>query len=112
MNSISEHLAVYGSWRTSHFVELAKHLTGKADILHTAKWCPEMFFAITKDGCESRFFEVWALAAEFMHARGVFSGEGGVIGLAAATVGWEINYTVLERLGRSIQHEGGGPKTI
>ena len=108
--SISEHLDTCGSWRMPVFVELARHLTGDADILRTARWCHEALIAVTKDGRESSFFTAWSIAADFLQTRGVYSGEGGVIGLAAAYAGWSVDYDALAELAASIQHEGGGPK--
>ncbi len=108
--SIAEHLDTCGSWRLPVFVDLARHLTGDADILKAARWCHETFIAVTKDGRESRFFAAWSVAADFLQARGVYSGEGGVIGLAAAYAGWSVNYSALMDIAGSIKHEGGGPK--
>jgi hypothetical protein len=45
-----------------------------------------------------------------MQRQGVYSGEGGIMGLAAAYAGWTTDYEVLARIGPLIQHEGGGPK--
>lgn len=108
--SIAEHLETCGSWRMPVFVELARHLTGDVDILLAARWCHETLIAVTRDGRESRFFTTWSLAADFLQARGVYSGEGGVIGLAAAYAGWKVDYEAVTDLAASIQHEGGGPK--
>jgi hypothetical protein len=108
--SVAEHLETCGSWRMPAFVKLARHLTGDADILAEARWCHETLIAVTRDGRESRFFTAWSLAADFLQSRGVYSGEGGVIGLAAAYAGWKVDYEALTDLAASIQHEGGGPK--
>jgi hypothetical protein len=110
--SVAEHLDTCGPWRMPVFVELTRYLTGDADILQTARWCHETLIAVTRDGRESRFFEAWALGADFLQARGVYSGEGGVIGLAAAHAGWSVDYEALTGIGASIQHEGGGPKRV
>ena len=110
--SIAEHLETCGTWRMPFFVELARYLTGDANILKAARWCHETMIAVTKDGLENRFFATWALAAEFLQARGVYSGEGGVIGLAAAHAGWNVDYEALTDIAASIQHEGGGPKSV
>lgn len=75
--SIAEHLDTCGSWRMRVFAELARHLTGDTNILLAARWCHETLIAVTKDGRESHFFSAWSLAADFLHARGVYSGEGG-----------------------------------
>lgn len=92
------------------FMELAQHLTGDAASLQAARWCHETCIAVTKDGRESRFFEAWSIGADFLQSRGVYSGEGGVIGLAAAYAGWSVDYEALSSIAASIQHEGGGPK--
>ncbi len=110
--SVAEHLSTCGSWRTPTFVALARHLTGDSRILQSAPWCHETFVAVTRDGRESRFFEAWALAADFLQSRGVYSGEGGVIGLAASYAGWSVDYEALTSIAASIQHEGGGPKVM
>ena len=110
--NIAQHLDTCGSWRMPTFGELAQHLTGDVDILQTARWCQETLVAVTKDGRESRFFAAWALGADFLQARGIYSGEGGVIGLAAAYAGWTVDYEVLTGIAASIQHEGGGPKRV
>jgi hypothetical protein len=83
---------------------------GNADALHAAKWCHEACFAVTKDGNERQFFSAWGRAADAMQEGGVFSGEGGVIGLAAACAGWAVDYEVLVPLAALVRHEGGGPK--
>jgi hypothetical protein len=110
--SVAEHLETCGSWRTPAFVALAQHLTGDARVLQTASWCHETLVAVTRDGREGRFFEAWALAADFLQSRGVYSGEGGVIGIAAAYAGWSVDFDALKSVGASIRHEGGGPKVV
>jgi len=108
--SVAEHLVRYGSSRISAFEQLALHLTGHTDTLKSARWCSEALFAVTKNGHESRFLEAWARGADFLHRRGVFTGEGGVIGLAAVYAGWNVDYKSLTKLAASTQHEGHGPK--
>ena len=109
--TISDHLSRYGQARRPAFEQLAVELNGNRDSLDSARWCSEAFFAITKDGNESVFFEAWARGAEFLSSREVFTGEGGVIGLAAAFAGWKVDYRTLTKLVASTQHEGHGPKT-
>jgi hypothetical protein len=109
-NSIAVHLETCGSWRLPAFVDLARHLTGDTAVLRSARWCHETCYAVTRDGNEGRFFEAWERAAAFLQERGVFSGEGGVMGLAAACAGWTVDDQALEGIGPLIRHEGGGPK--
>jgi len=108
--SVAEHLETCGSWRWPAFVELSRELTGDDALLQSARWCHETCFAVTKDEREAAFFTAWDRAARFLHARGVFSGEGGVIGLAAAFAGWSVDYDALADIGLLVRHEGGGPK--
>jgi hypothetical protein len=108
--SVAEHLETCGSWRWPVFVELSRQLTGDTRLLQSARWCHETCFAVTKDERASGFFAAWERAARFLHARDVFSGEGGVIGLAAAYAGWTVDYDALADIAPLIRHEGGGPK--
>ncbi len=108
--SIAEHLSRYGSHRRSVFEKLAVGLTGDVEVIDSARWCSEALFAITKDGNEKEFFEAWGRGAELLQREGEFSGEGGVIGLAAVCAGWTIDYEKMGKLARVMRHEGGGPK--
>ena len=108
--SVADHLEKWGAWRQPAFAELARVLNGDSDALRAARWCHESVLAVTKDGRESSFFAAWGLAADFLQARSVFSGEGGVIGLAALRAGWGVDYEALTTIAASIRHEGGGPK--
>ena len=109
--SIDEHLSRYGSDRRPAFEQLAVDLTGSVETLKRARWCSEALFAVTKDGNENKFFEAWARGAEVLHRHEVFTGEGGVIGLAAEYAGWSVDYKSLDRLAASKRHEGGGAKS-
>lgn len=108
--SIAEHLDTCGSWRLPAFEDLARDLMQDAQVLQAARWCHETCYAVTKDGNEERFFWAWDRAAHFMQQRGVFSGEGGVMGLAAAYAAWGTDYDALASFSPFVQHEGGGPK--
>jgi len=108
--SIADHLSRWGQMRKPGFEQLALELFGDKDVLNSAPWCSECLFAVTKDGNESRFFEAWERGAKFLHGRGIFTGEGGVIGLAAVYAGWTVDYRSLTKLVAATEHEGGGPK--
>jgi hypothetical protein len=111
VKSIAAHLETCGPWRLPAFEALARHLIGDAAALHAARWCHETCIAVTRDGNEARFFRAWDRGARFLQRRGVHSGEGGVLGLAAACAGWSVDYEALVRLVPLVRHEGGGPKT-
>ena len=85
-------------------------MIGNANALNDAHWVSECLFAVTKDGNESKFFAAWARGAKFLDSHNVYTGEGGVIGLAAAYAGWTINYQSLGKLAAATQQEGGGSK--
>jgi hypothetical protein len=111
-SSIADHLSRWGQMRKPGFEQLAVDLTGDANTLNSARWCSEALFAVTRDGNESKFFEAWERGAKFLQDGGIFTGEGGVIGLAAAYAGWTVNYRTLSKLVAATKHEGGGPKPL
>lgn len=108
--SIAEHLETCGTWRLAAFTALARDLMGDEKALEAARWCHETCYAVTKDGNEGRFFDAWDHAAGFLQRQGVFSGEGGVMGLAAAYAGWPTDYDTMLAFEPFVAHEGGGPK--
>lgn len=108
--SIAVHLQLWGPGRLPVFEELARHLTGGTDILATAEWCYETCYAVTRDVRASSFFDTWDVAADFMQRKGVYSGEGGVMGLAAACAGWTVDFEALAEVSACIRHQGVGPK--
>ena len=109
--SIADHLTRWGTHRLPAFEQLALHLTGDINVLKSARWCDESLFAVTKDGNESRFIEAWTRGAEFLQERGLFTGEGGVMGLAAVYAGWKVDYKRMNKLAALTKHEGHGPKS-
>lgn len=108
--NIAEHLSRWGQHRRPAFEQLAIELTGDVANLKAARWCSEALLAVTKDGSENKFLAAWARGAEFLETRGMFSGEGGVIGLAALYAGWTVDYKALKKFAAVRRHEGGGPK--
>ena len=111
-SSVADHLSRWGPMRKPAFEQLALELTGDANTINSARWCSESLFAVTKDKNETKFFAAWERGAKFLQDRGLFSGEGGVIGLAAFYAGWTVNYTTLRKLVAATKHEGGGPKPL
>jgi hypothetical protein len=109
--SIADHLSQWGQHRLPAFQELALDLFGDINALKSARWCSETLIVVTKDGRESKFFEAWARGAQFLQERDMYTGEGGVIGLAAARAGWTVDYKSVNKLAASRRHEGTGPKS-
>ena len=90
--TIDEHLLVYGAHRRPFYERLAVELVGSAGALTSAWWIYEDCFAVTGDGRESSFFEAWDRGASVCHSdAAMYTGEGGVIGLAAASAGWSVD---------------------
>jgi hypothetical protein len=108
--TVDEHLLLYGPQRRPLFERLAVELFGSAEPLTSARWIVEDCFAVTRDGREPDFFDAWERGATLFQGERVFSGEGGVIGLAAAYAGWSVDYEALAGLAKAIEHESGGPK--
>ena len=65
---------------------------------------------VTRDGRESSFFEAWDRGGDLVQRERMFTGEGGVIGVAAAFAGWSVDYGALAGVAQGIRHESGGPK--
>jgi hypothetical protein len=108
--TVAEHLLLFGPQRRPLFERLAAELLGSAEALTRARWIYEDCFAATRDGREASFFEAWERGADLFQGERVFSGEGGVIGLAAAFAGWSVDYSALAGVAGAIEHESGGPK--
>jgi hypothetical protein len=108
--TVAAHLDAWGVDRKPAFEVLAAEVFGSVDALVAADWIYESCFAVTADGNEGRFFESWGAAADHLQARHVFSGEGGVIGLAAAAAGWTVDYSALADVAAAVHHEAGGPR--
>ncbi len=105
--SVLSHLLWAGVRRLPAFIGLARHL-GDESLLSRGLWCQESCLAVRRDDRSADFVAAWGAAAGYLQGRGLFSGEGGVIGIAAALVGWEPSFTALDVLGESVQHERGG----
>lgn len=111
-SSIADHLSRWGQTRKPGFEKLAVELTGDAKTIDSARWCSEALFAVTRDGNEPKFFEAWGRGAKFLQDLDIYTGEGGVIGLAAHCAGWTVNYSTISKLVAATKHEGGGPKPL
>jgi hypothetical protein len=90
-----------------HDLENLKKVSNKLSInISESDWIGESLFVITKDeGREEEFLAVWKLLANYLELRGMNSGEGNIMGLAANKVGWIIDKEQLwPRLQQSTQH--------
>ncbi len=90
-----------------HSLAMMQTLAAKLKIpLENAQWVGEALFIVTRDGPkENEFFRWWEQIARYAELRGMHSGEGSLIGLAAAKVGWKIkSHSTWETLSQLSQH--------
>lgn len=89
--NLREHLNKYHS----KDIDLIKKLADKLNIsLPDVDWIGDSLFVVTKDGeKEKEFFKMWELIASYLEMKGMHSGQGRVMGLAATKVGWKVKKT-------------------
>jgi hypothetical protein len=70
-----------------------KKVSQKLDIdVDTSQWIGESLFIVTKDqGKEEEFLLLWKRLANYLELKGMNSGEGNIMGLAASKVGWQVD---------------------
>ena len=76
-------------------IKYIKHLADKLDLdINKVKWIGESLFIVSKDnGKEQEFIDIWGKLASYLELRGMHGGEGNIMGLAAAKVGWKVDNT-------------------
>lgn len=84
--NLIEHLQKYRPQN----LEIIKTVASKLDIpLEGATWVGESLYIITRDGGkEKEFFRLWGNIARYVELKGMYGGDGNLMGLAAAKVGW------------------------
>ena len=83
-----EHSQKYNPTRLSHLNRLARKVRQHPE---DASFVGEALFAITAEGQQAKaFIQQWDSMARYLELRGVHSGEGNIIGLAAAAAGLDI----------------------
>lgn len=93
MIAYSENLINHVTKYRSEDLELLKKLALKLDIpIEKADWIGESLYIISRDnGQEQEFIKTWKILASYAELKGMHSGEGNLMGLAAAKVGWKVN---------------------
>lgn len=82
------HISKYRSQDVALIKKVARKLSIDID---RVRWVGEALFIVKKDGGkEQDFLNTWAKIARYLELQGIYSGEGNIMGLAAAKVGWEI----------------------
>ncbi len=76
-------------------VEKVKKLANKINVdPEKVQWIGESLFMLGgADGKEEEFLKSWGLMANYLEMRGMHGGEGSILGLAAAKLGWEVEIT-------------------
>ncbi|NES87152.1 MAG: hypothetical protein F6K10_40810 [Moorea sp. SIO2B7] len=71
---------------------IIKNVASKLNIpLENANWIGESLYIVARDGGrEKEFLKMWGLIASYLELKGMHGGDGNVMGLAAAKVGWKI----------------------
>lgn len=84
-----EHVRTYSVER----LEALRRVASKLNLdLENVNYVGESLFVIARDqGKEIEFFQQWDRIARYVELKGIHAGEGNVIGLAAAKVGWSIH---------------------
>jgi hypothetical protein len=73
-------------------LEMIENVATKLGIpLHDVNWIGESLFIVTKgEDKEKEFLKIWGLLASYLELKGMHSGEGSIMGLAASKVGWKV----------------------
>jgi hypothetical protein len=89
--NIIEHVSKY----RSQDLENIKKVASKLEIpIQNTDWIGESLFAVTRDaGKEQEFLKTWGIIALYLELKGMHSGEGSIMGLAAVKVGWKVAKT-------------------
>ncbi|HBE17923.1 MAG TPA: hypothetical protein DEG17_17660 [Cyanobacteria bacterium UBA11149] len=84
------HVKKYNPERLLSLKTVAKKLNISID---DVSWVGESLFIISRDnGKEIEFLKQWGKIGNYLELKGIHSGEGNSIGLAAAKIGWTVNH--------------------
>ncbi|NEQ72301.1 MAG: hypothetical protein F6K23_03935 [Okeania sp. SIO2C9] len=93
--NLMQHFNKYHSHRFADLKKVADKLHISEESFNNASWIGESLYAIVRDeGREIEFLETWGKIATYMELKGFHVGDGNLMGLAAAKVGWNVNSTV------------------
>lgn len=89
--NLLEHLEKY----RPRDVEKIKILAQKIDVpIEEVQWVGEALFMLTRaGGQEDEFLKNWGLMANYLEMKGMHGGEGSILGLGAAQLGWQVQKT-------------------
>ncbi|NER01469.1 MAG: hypothetical protein F6K17_01900 [Okeania sp. SIO3C4] len=103
--NLVEHVSKYRASSLPILKKLADKLNISDDSFNNSSWIGESLFIIVRDnGKEIEFLETWGKVSRYAELKGMHSGEGSLMGLAATKVGWVINSEAWEKISGVTQH--------
>ena len=85
--------------------KLAEKLNISDESFNNSSWIGEALFILVRDNDkEIEFLETWGKMSRYAELKGMHAGEGSLMGLAAAKVGWVINSEAWEKIRGVTQH--------
>lgn len=100
--NLIEHVSRYNPERLEHLKKVASKLNLT---LEDTKYIGESLFVIARDeGREVEFFKQWGIIGRYLELKGIHSGEGNTMGLAAAKVGWSVKSDDWQAVRQIINH--------
>lgn len=86
--NILDHINKY---RPENIAEIKKVATKLNINLHEVDWIGDSLFIVTRDnGKEKEFLAAWGKIASYLELKGMHSGQGNIMGLAATKIGWKV----------------------
>ncbi|ARV57227.1 hypothetical protein BZZ01_00010 [Nostocales cyanobacterium HT-58-2] len=100
--NLIEHASKYNPERLEFFKKIASKLNLP---LENTNYIGESLFVIARDeGREGKFFEQWGHIGRYLELKGIHSGEGNAMGLAATLVGWNIKTEGWQEIKQAVKH--------
>jgi hypothetical protein len=85
-----EHVKKYNPERLEPLKKVAAKINVAAEDVN---WVGESIYVVTRDGGkEKEFVKLWGLIGRYLELNGIHHGDGNVMGLAAAKLGWTVHY--------------------
>ncbi|WP_414551254.1 hypothetical protein [Anabaena sp. CCY 0017] len=112
--NLVEHVNRYTPERLQPLQKVASHFNID---LETVTYVGESLFMIARDnGREVDYLKSWAMIGRYLELRGIHSGEGNAMGIAATKVGWTISQDNWQEIKNVIHHIDASysnkPKTL
>lgn len=103
--NLVEHVKKYRPHSLPILKKLADKLNISDESFNSSNWIGESLFILVRDrGKEIEFLETWGKISKYAELKGMHAGEGSLMGLAAAKVGWVIHGEAWQKLSGITQH--------